>query len=183
MLPTDYEARKALPIYSFLTQYFPDAIVELVKVSVAGNNQHNPGEPLHWARGKSMDQLNTAQRHIFDHGAGAMYDEDGTMHLAKAAWRLLAEVQLLVEKRAEVRKAWFAGSKPAFPPGGLTHNRQPPIRAPSVTTGHQLGLGPIHTSRCDTNIGLNCDCVAQADVLAHQSQGAVSLGSPTPSRK
>ncbi len=99
-LPTDYEARKALPLYTFLTQYFPDALVELVKVSVAGNNQHNPGEPLHWSREKSSDQLNTAMRHIFDHGAGCRYDEDGTMHLAKAAWRLLAEIQLLSERNS-----------------------------------------------------------------------------------
>jgi hypothetical protein len=97
MLPTDYKARKALPLYTFLTQYFPDAIVELVKVSVAGNEQHNPGEPLHWERSKSQDQLNTAMRHQFDHGAGRVYDEDGTMHLAKAAWRLLAEIQLISE--------------------------------------------------------------------------------------
>lgn len=99
MLPTDYQKRKDLPLFTFLTGYFPDAIVELVKVSVVGNLQHNPGEPLHWAREKSTDQLNTAMRHIFDHGGGCRYDEDGTMHLAKAAWRLLAEIQLLCEKR------------------------------------------------------------------------------------
>ena len=114
-LPTDYNARKALPLYDFLTGYFPDAIVELVKVSVAGNAQHNPGEPLHWARGKSMDQLNTAMRHQFDHGAGHVYDDAGLdpavlkaiggyppMHLAKAAWRLLAEIQLICEAREKV---------------------------------------------------------------------------------
>ncbi len=97
MLPTDYKARKEIPLYTFLTQYFPDALVELVKVSVSGNNQHNPGEPLHWARGKSTDQLNTAMRHLFDHGAGIRFDEDGMRHLAKAAWRILAEIQLNVE--------------------------------------------------------------------------------------
>ncbi len=100
-LPNDYKARKEIPLFDFLTKYFPDAIVELVKVSVAGNNQHNPGEPLHWARHKSTDQLNTAMRHMFDHGAGNVTDTDGTMHLAKAAWRLLAEIQLLCEARNE----------------------------------------------------------------------------------
>lgn len=112
MLPTDYKARKALPLYTYLTQYHPDALMELVKVAVAGNQQHNPGEPLHWAQGKSMDQLNTAVRHIFDHGQGNVYDtaddeylkaagvEGHTMHLAKAAWRLLAEIQLLCDARA-----------------------------------------------------------------------------------
>lgn len=110
MLPKDYKARKSLPMYTFLTQYFPDAIIELVKVSVAGNVQHNPGQPMHWARGKSTDQMETAVRHIFDHGMGNTYDDeppevlacignDGTMHLAKAAWRLLAEIQLICEAR------------------------------------------------------------------------------------
>jgi hypothetical protein len=102
-LPNDYQARKDIPLFDFLTKYFPDAIVELVKVSVAGNKQHNPGEPLHWSRGKSTDQLNTAMRHLFDHGAGNVTDTDGTMHLAKAAWRLLAEIQLLCEARDGTR--------------------------------------------------------------------------------
>ncbi len=100
MLPKNYESRKALPLFTFLTKYFPDAIVELVKVSVEGNNQHNLGQEMHWSRNKSADQLNTAMRHIFDHGMGNINDDDGrTMHLAKAAWRLLAEIQLICEKR------------------------------------------------------------------------------------
>ena len=110
MLPHDYKARKAIPLYSFLTGYFPDAIVEVVKVAVAGTEQHNPGEPLHWAREKSTDQLNTAMRHLFDHGAGARYDQDGTMHLAKAAWRILAEIQLLCEKRDAAAKPEALGA-------------------------------------------------------------------------
>lgn len=114
-LPNDRNARKNIPLHDFLVGYFPDAIAELVRVSVAGNAQHNPGEKLHWARHKSTDQLNTAVRHIFDHTAAGMYDQEPpevqaaidwegeghqTMHLAKAAWRLLAEIQLLCEKRA-----------------------------------------------------------------------------------
>jgi hypothetical protein len=108
-LPKEYNARKALPIYDFLTGYFPDALIEVVKVAVAGNEQHNPGERLHWARGKSTDQLNTAQRHMLDHGMGNVFDDEPpaveakiggkTMHLAKAAWRLLAAIQLECEKR------------------------------------------------------------------------------------
>jgi hypothetical protein len=96
-------------VFDFLTKYFPLAIVEVTKVAVVGNAQHNPGEPLHWARGKSMDQLNTAQRHLLDHGMGAVFDEsdDGrvpgmrTMHLAKAAWRIMAEIQLICEAKSE----------------------------------------------------------------------------------
>lgn len=100
-LPTDYDARKAIPLYTFLTGYFPLAIIEMTKVAVEGNKQHNPGEPLHWARGKSMNQLDTAMRHQFDHGMGKVYDTDGCMHLAKAMWRLGAEIQLIKEREAQ----------------------------------------------------------------------------------
>ena len=98
MLPTDDKARKALPIFTYLTEYFPDATLAEVGVAVAGNEQHNPGQPLHWAREKSRDQLNTAFRHLWDHKAGATKDIDGQYHLAKAIWRLKAELQLLIEK-------------------------------------------------------------------------------------
>lgn len=97
MLPTDDKERKALPLWDFMFGYFPDAWLEVVKVAVEGNNQHNPGEKLHWARGKSMDQLNTAFRHQFDYGRGVVRDSDGCYHLAKAVWRLMAQLQLDIE--------------------------------------------------------------------------------------
>lgn len=103
-LPSGYEERKALPIFDGVLMYFPDAIAAVAAVSKAGNDQHNPGEPLHWARGKSMDQTNTAVRHMMDHGTGRRYDSDGTRHLAKAAWRILAALQLDIEaEEAEAR--------------------------------------------------------------------------------
>lgn len=97
-LPSDPKERKQIPIWSGVLQYFPDAIIEVAKVSWAGNEQHNKGEPLHWAREKSTDQLNTAMRHLMDHGAGNVKDSDGCYHLAKSIWRLSAELQLLLEK-------------------------------------------------------------------------------------
>lgn len=97
MLPTDNAARKALPLWTGVVQYFPDALLAVAAVSKAGNDQHNPGEPLHWAREKSTDQMNTAARHMLDHSTGTVRDTDGTWHLAKAAWRLLAELQLAIE--------------------------------------------------------------------------------------
>lgn len=99
-LPTDYNARKALPLYSFMFNYFPDAWLEVVKVAVAGNQQHNPGEELHWARGKSMDQMNTAFRHLFDYGTGTKQDTDGCYHLAKTIWRCMAQLQLDLEAKS-----------------------------------------------------------------------------------
>ena len=99
-LPTDDKARKALPIFTGFLMYFPDVPGAVAAVSKAGNDQHNPGEPLHWAREKSTDQMNTAMRHMMDHGVGNTKDTDGTYHLAKAIWRLSAELQLTIEREA-----------------------------------------------------------------------------------
>lgn len=98
MLPSDDKERKALPIFDGVLLYFPDALLAVAEVSRIGNEQHNPGEPLHWARGKSMDQYNTALRHLMDHRLGTRYDGDGARHLAKAAWRVLAALQLDIEQ-------------------------------------------------------------------------------------
>lgn len=97
-LPTDDKQRKALPLWTFFMEYFPDVFLAVANVSIVGNRQHNPGEPLHWAREKSTDQMNTAFRHLFDYGRGVIRDTDGQYHLAKAIWRLSAELQLLIEK-------------------------------------------------------------------------------------
>lgn len=97
-LPTDDRARKALPIFRGPLMYFPDALLEVAAVCKAGNDQHNPGEPMHWSRVKSMEQLDTALRHMMDHGMGTPRDTDGRYHMAKAAWRCLAELQLQIER-------------------------------------------------------------------------------------
>ena len=93
-LPTGAKERKQIPLYSGLVKYFPDALVEVAKVSFAGNEQHNPGQPLHWAREKSTDQEDTLMRHLFESGS---IDVDGQRHSAKLAWRALAVLQLEIE--------------------------------------------------------------------------------------
>jgi dATP/dGTP diphosphohydrolase len=101
-LPTTDAARKALPVFDGVLMYFPDAIMEIARVSMQGNDQHNPGEKLHWARGKSMDQFNTALRHMMDHGMGNRFDGEHRgekiWHLAKAAWRNMAALQMAIEE-------------------------------------------------------------------------------------
>lgn len=97
-LPTDDKGRKGLPVFRGPLMYFPDAVLAIAAVCKAGNDQHNPGEPLHWAREKSTEQMDTALRHMMDHGLGNTRDGDGTYHLAKAAWRLMAELQLAIER-------------------------------------------------------------------------------------
>lgn len=95
-LPTDYGERKEIPICTGVLDYFPLALLEVAKVSAAGNAQHNPGEPLHWARGKSMNQMDTMLRHIMERGNP---DTDKVLHMAKAVWRGLAELQIECEQR------------------------------------------------------------------------------------
>lgn len=103
-LPTDPAERKKYPIFSGVLAYFPDAIAAVARVSWEGNNQHNPGEPLHWARGKSRDQEDTLMRHLMESGGGNVgtgRDSDGQLHSAKAAWRALAKLQLEIEAEWE----------------------------------------------------------------------------------
>lgn len=93
-VPTDAAARKALPLFSGVLAYFPDALLEVADVSRKGNDQHNPGQPLHWAKEKSRDEADALLRHLVDVGKR---DTDGVRHAAKVAWRALALLQREVE--------------------------------------------------------------------------------------
>jgi len=93
-LPDDPKERKKYPVGTGVMDYFPDALVAIARVSYEGNEQHNPGEPLHWARGKSMDQDDTIMRHFLERGK---FDADGVRHSAKMAWRALALLQMEIE--------------------------------------------------------------------------------------
>lgn len=83
-----------MPIYSGVLKYFPLALLEISKVSKSGNDQHNPGKPLHWDRSKSGDELDALLRHLIDAGT---LDTDGQRHSAKVAWRALANLQKELE--------------------------------------------------------------------------------------
>jgi len=96
-LPESAAERKEIPIGTGLLDYFPSALAEVAKVSKKGNDQHNPGQPLHWARHKSTDQFDTIVRHLMQRGTR---DTDGTLHSAKAAWRALALLQEELEREA-----------------------------------------------------------------------------------
>lgn len=93
-LPTDAKARKAIPLFSGLIRYFPDALVAVAECSQKGNDQHNPGQPLHWDRSKSSDELDALCRHLWEAGT---VDTDGIRHSTKAAWRALANLQKELE--------------------------------------------------------------------------------------
>jgi hypothetical protein len=80
--PEDSASRKTYPLYSGVLQYFPDALAAVAHHSYLGNEKHNPGQPLHWARGKSDDHLDAAARHLVEGD------------LVGLAWRALAALQL-----------------------------------------------------------------------------------------
>jgi hypothetical protein len=112
-LPTDPQERKNVPIASGVLDYFPDAIAAVAALSRAGNEQHNPGKPLHWDRDKSGDEADALMRHFMERGT---IDTDGIRHSAKVAWRALALLQKELEaayglplprgaRKAEVRSA------------------------------------------------------------------------------
>ena len=87
--------RKQHPVGTGVLDYFPLALMAVAKCSWVGNEQHNPGEPLHWARGKSTDQADCLIRHFMERGT---MDSDGVRHSAKMAWRALALLQEELEK-------------------------------------------------------------------------------------
>lgn len=97
-LPKMAEERKQFPIYRGLLMYFPDACAAVANVSYVANEQHNPGEPMRWAREKSTDQEDCLVRHLLEAGH---IDSDGLRHSAKVAWRALAALQLELEREHE----------------------------------------------------------------------------------
>jgi len=107
------EQRKGHPVFTGVLKYFPDAIMEVAKVSLAGNQQHHPDKPLHWDRAKSTDELDALARHLIDAGS---VDTDGQLHSAKVAWRALANLQ----KELEARK-----KKQGYDPQFGTYKVQP----------------------------------------------------------
>lgn len=65
-LPTDSAKRKRYPLRKGVFNYFPAALAGVAQVSIDGNDKHNPGQPLHHARGKSADHADCVDRHLTD---------------------------------------------------------------------------------------------------------------------
>lgn len=95
ILSEDPATRKATPITTGVLDYFPRAVAAVAQCSKAGNDQHNPGQPLHWAKEKSTDHADCIARHLIDR---TKYDTDGIRHAAKLAWRALAHLEILLEQ-------------------------------------------------------------------------------------
>lgn len=97
VIDADSATRKTFPMAAGLLDYFPDALAEVSRISYLGNVKHNPGEPMHHARGKSMDHADCIIRHLVGRGGF-----DGELRESAAlAWRALALLQ--EELEAELR--------------------------------------------------------------------------------
>lgn len=90
VLPSDPKARKAVPLARGLLDYFPNALAAVAELSRIGNEQHNPGQEMHWAFDKSTDHADCIMRHLIDRETT---DSDGIGHSAKVAWRALAMLE------------------------------------------------------------------------------------------
>lgn len=96
-LTRDSKQRKAEPICTGVLDYFPLALAAVARVSKAGNDKHNPGKPLHWARGQSFDHADCIIRHQMERGN---IDADtGELHEILVAWRALAQAEKAEEMR------------------------------------------------------------------------------------
>jgi hypothetical protein len=81
--------------------YFPDAIMAIAEHSKKANDKHNPGEPLHWSKEKSKDHADCIARHLIDIGPSwdAKDEELGSLHATALAWRALALLQMVLERK------------------------------------------------------------------------------------
>lgn len=94
ILPIDAKQRKAAPVARGFLDYFPLAVVAVAELSQIANEQHNPGESLHWSKNKSSDHADCLLRHLIERGT---VDTDGVRHSAKVAWRAMALLQTELE--------------------------------------------------------------------------------------
>jgi hypothetical protein len=144
ILPTDSSLRKDTPIFSGMLNYFPRAAAYVARISVIGNDKHNPGEPLHWAEGKSSDHLDCIARHAVENGT---FDpDDGALHDGKLAWRAFAHLETVLKQRERdglpvwdeeviAKNKQILAEKLAEIKALQTRDRyKPPEKAPSIAT-------------------------------------------------
>lgn len=104
-LPTDSAERKNYPLLSGCLKYFPAALAGIANISKLGNDKHNPGQPMHHARGKSTDHGDCILRHLTDtedllaaYELGEATAQEVLTEAGQLAWRALAYSQQLHER-------------------------------------------------------------------------------------
>lgn len=92
--------RKGMPLFTGCLAYFPAALLAVSEHSRKANEKHNPGEPMHWSKGKSTDHADCIARHLVDIGPNwdSIDPELGSLHATALAWRALALLQTVLER-------------------------------------------------------------------------------------
>lgn len=160
-LPTDAQARKAIPVATGFVDYFPDAMAVVAELSRIGNDQHNPGKPLHWDRSKSGDESDALMRHFLQRGT---LDSDGIRHSAKVAWRAMALLQKELENEREEELArrsippleYPAVKEWALMEEGVIEVVDPQSYFDAEPEGYVTG--DAHPSACGSDPSLCADC-------------------------
>lgn len=99
-LPSEDRRRKQVRAFMGFVKYFPDAIALVAYLSKVANDQHNPGEPMHWAKEKSTEELDSLMNHLIDIGSKGelSVDSDNILDAIKVAWRGMANLQRVADK-------------------------------------------------------------------------------------
>jgi hypothetical protein len=66
IFPDDSAERLTYPVKTGLLDYFPRACAAVAHHSYVANDQHNPGEPMHWAKEKSVGTGDQIVRHVME---------------------------------------------------------------------------------------------------------------------
>lgn len=85
--------RAEYPVATGAIDYFPNALAYVARISKKANDQHNPGEPMHWAKDKSIGRGDQIARHLAQRYD---MDSDQLLHAGKMAWRALEFLERLL---------------------------------------------------------------------------------------
>ncbi len=97
----DSKTRKGMPLFEGCLMYFPDALLAVSEHSRKANAKHNGDAPLRWSKEKSKDHADCIARHLVDIGKtwDAVDPELGSLHATALAWRALALLQTVIERK------------------------------------------------------------------------------------
>lgn len=168
---TDAE-RKSCPVFDGFVMYFPRSMAAIARHSFKANEKHNPGEPLHWARGKSTDHLNTGLRHLMDAGMGILWDGEYN-NMVAGGWRIMAALETYLELcegidavSAAKRDMALAEQAQARPAQTALEETQPLPALPGKSLSPEFErLSKIHTSWCGLDKYHLGDCARSYDNL------------------
>lgn len=144
-LGADSQARKDTPLVGGFDNYFPAAAAGVARHSKRGNDKHNPGQPLHWSRGKSSDHAECIRRHLADiQDMIASRDRPGTQFTDE---QLLEELDALGWRALALSQEWYEriGGAPLAPAARLPA----PEPKPGTVTGICGRLIQLHGIKAD----------------------------------